>query len=166
MQNQVYTFAVFILNGLIIGLLFDTFRILRKSFKTSTILTNIQDIIFWILSGLIIIYSIFTFTNGTLRLYIFLGIIFGYLLYLLIFSKIYIKTSVCIIKFIKTIIHYTIVIPLIFIYKIISKIIFTPLKFIYNKFLKKVSKPIKKIIKKGKKMMFNSKIFPEKKDFA
>ena len=59
MQNQVYTFFIFILNGLLIGILFDTFRILRKSFKFSNIITNLQDIIFWILSGLILIYSIF-----------------------------------------------------------------------------------------------------------
>jgi len=166
MQNQVYTFGIFIFNGLIIGLLFDTFRILRKSFKTSNIITTIQDITFWILSGLIIIYSLFNFANGELRIYIFLGIVLGYSLYLLLFSKIYVKTSVLIIAFTKKIIHYLLIVPIIFTYKIIVKIIFNPIKFIYIKLLKIMSKPIKKLVIKVKKTIFNSKKISEKKDFA
>ena len=46
MQNQAYAFLIFILNGLIVGILFDVFRILRKAFKTSDFITYIQDIIF------------------------------------------------------------------------------------------------------------------------
>ena len=34
MNNQAYTFIIFIINGIIIGFLFDCFRIIRKSFKT------------------------------------------------------------------------------------------------------------------------------------
>ena len=119
MQNQVYTFFIFILNGLLIGILFDTFRILRKSFKFSNIITNLQDIIFWILSGLILIYSIFEFTDGELRLYIFLGILLGFIAYLLIFSKIYIKVCVDIILVIKKILYYTLILPIEFILKVV-----------------------------------------------
>ena len=64
MQNQAYTFIIFVLNGFIIGIFFDIFRILRKSFKTPDVITYMQDIAFWILSGLIILYSIFKFNSG------------------------------------------------------------------------------------------------------
>ena len=57
--NQAYLFLIFALNGFVIGLLFDFFRILRKSFKTADIITYIEDILFWILSGLTVLYSIF-----------------------------------------------------------------------------------------------------------
>ncbi len=49
-NEQVKLFFIFIINGLIIGLLFDFFRILRKSFNTKDLITYIQDIIFWIIS--------------------------------------------------------------------------------------------------------------------
>ena len=39
MNNQAYLFLIFSLNGFIIGVLFDFFRILRKSFKTKDIIT-------------------------------------------------------------------------------------------------------------------------------
>ena len=166
MHNQVYVFLIFILNGFLIGLLFDTFRILRKSFKTSNFITNIQDIAFWILSGLLLIYSIFTFTDGYLRLYIFIGILLGYILYLLIFSKIYISFSVYIILFIKKIIHLLIMIPINFILKILNIIIFRPLKFIFDKIFVRISDFLKKSAKKVIKNIFSKKNQQEKKDFA
>ena len=39
MQSQVYAFLMFIINGFLIGILFDTFRIFRKAFKTSDFIT-------------------------------------------------------------------------------------------------------------------------------
>ena len=51
--NQAYLFCIFIINGIIIGILFDFFRILRKTFKTSDLITYIEDSMFWILTGII-----------------------------------------------------------------------------------------------------------------
>ena len=39
--NQAYLFLIFMVNGIIIGILFDFFRILRKSFKTADLITYI-----------------------------------------------------------------------------------------------------------------------------
>lgn len=130
MQNQVYVFIAFILNGFLIGIIFDCFRILRKCFKTPDFVTYIEDILFGIIAGLLILYSILKFNNGELRLFIFIGIFLGLLLYLLVFSKVFIKTSVLIISIIKKIIHTTIIIPIKFICKIIRKIFFKPVVFI------------------------------------
>ena len=53
--NQAYIFLIFVINGFLIGILFDIFRILRKSFKTKDIITYIEDILFWILTGLLLL---------------------------------------------------------------------------------------------------------------
>ena len=166
MQDQVYTFFIFILNGFLIGLLFDTFRILRKSFNFSNMITNLQDIIFWILSGFILIYSIFKFTNGELRLYIFLGILFGFILYLLLFSKIYIKVCVNIVLLVKKLLYYIIGVPIKFISKILKQFIINPVRYIFKIFFKKMSNQINKTIKKVKKGININKNSQEKKDFA
>ena len=73
--NQAYLFVIFLINGLLMGLLFDFFRISRKVFHTSDLLTYIEDILFWILSGAMILYSIFIFNHGELRLFMFIGIL-------------------------------------------------------------------------------------------
>lgn len=166
MQNQVYIFLIFILNGFLIGILFDSFRILRKSFKTPNFVTGIEDIAFWVLTGLMLIYSIFKFTDGNLRIYIFLGVLLGYVLYLLIFSRIYINISVYIILFIKRIIHYLVILPITFVLRILHKIIIKPLAFVFNKVFRKMSYIPNKLVKKIKKGIFSKKIAQEKKDFA
>lgn len=90
-QNQAYLFLVFSLTGVAIGVLFDIFRILRKSIKTPNIIIYIEDILFWILAGLLILYNIWYFNDGEIRVYMFLGIIIGLLLYMSTLSNIIIK---------------------------------------------------------------------------
>ena len=90
-QNQAYLFLVFSLTGVAIGVLFDFFRILRRTIKTSNIITYIEDVLFWILTGLLILYNIWYFNNGEIRIYIFLGIIMGVLIYMSTLSNILIK---------------------------------------------------------------------------
>ena len=53
-KDQAYLFLIFIANGIIIGILFDFFRILRKTFKTSDMITYVEDLLFWILTGSIL----------------------------------------------------------------------------------------------------------------
>lgn len=139
-MNELYIFLLYILTGISIGILFDIFRILRKSFKTIDFITYIQDFLFWILSGIILLYSIFSFNNGELRGYIFIGVIIGVILYMLIFSKYFVKISVTIIN-------------------ILKKIIYTPIKFIINAAKKYIIKPLSKILRKTKKavMTFTTK---------
>ena len=162
MQNQVYVFAIFILNGFIIGILFDIFRIFRKSFKTPDFITYIEDILFWILSALLLLYSIFKFNNGELRMYIFLGIISGFLVYFLIFSKLFVDISVYTIKLIKKLINMLIIVPFKFFIKIINKIIYKPTIFLCIN----MTKLLKKIIYFPKKSIFSHKNFKSKKDFV
>lgn len=132
--NQAYLFLIFMVNGIIIGILFDFFRILRKSFKTADLITYIEDILFWILAGIILLYSIFVFNNGEIRLFMFLAVILGTIIYMLIASKYVIKINVTIITFVKKIL----LVPINFIAKILRKIFFKPISFVIIN-IKKIS---------------------------
>lgn len=130
--NQAILFLIFCINGIIIGLLFDFFRILRRSFKTHDIITYIQDVLFWVLTGFILLYSIFTFNNGEIRLFMFLGVALGVIFYMLCLSSYIIKVNVIIIKFFKNIIikiFGIISIPFKAIYNLMRKIFFKPISF-------------------------------------
>jgi len=131
--TQTNLFLIFIVNGFLIGLLFDFFRILRKTFKTTDLMTYIEDILFWILTGCIILYSIFIFNNGEIRLFLFLGILLGILLYMLFLSSHIIKVNVTIINFLKkaigNILH-ILLIPIKYICQIIRKLFFKPISFL------------------------------------
>ena len=119
-NSQAVLFLIFSLNGIIIGLIFDFFRILRKSFKTSNFVTYIEDILFWIFTGISIIYFMYNFSNGSIRLYIFLGLILGFFLYILTVSKYIINFFVFIIRILKIVLNK------------LFNIIYIPIKFIKN----------------------------------
>lgn len=157
MENQVYLFGVFILNGLLIGLIFDFFRILRKCFKTKNWVTYIQDISFWIITGLIILYSIFKFNNGELRGYIFIGILLGISLYILIFSKTFIKVNLLIINFIKKVLNFIIIKPIKIFIKFTKRFFVKPISFIIINISKNLSDlkiKFKKLNNKNKKCSY------------
>ena len=73
-QNESTIFLIFILIGVLISIIFDLFRAYRKVQHSNDIATYIQDIIFWIISGIIVIYSVFVFNYGQIRGYVILGI--------------------------------------------------------------------------------------------
>ena len=154
-SNQAYLFLIFTLNGVLIGLLFDFFRILRKTFKTANLITYIEDIVFWIMTGISIIFCMYNFSDGNLRLFMFLGLIFGIIIYMLTLSKIIIKLFVISINVLKKTFNNIIIIPLKFIYTFIKKFILKPLHNIFIKINIFSTKKIKKIfykLKKNKKM--------------
>lgn len=127
--EQLINFIYFIATGIFLSIIFDIFRILRRSFKTSDIVTNIQDVIFGIITGLTILLSIFLFNNGELRLYIFIGFLIGIIVYMLFISKYFIKLNVTIINFIKKIIN-VLTKPFKILFKFIKKMFFKPISFI------------------------------------
>lgn len=162
--NQAYLFGIYSICGIIIGIFFDIFRILRRSFKTPDIITYIEDIIFGILTGIFLIFIIFVFNNGELRFYIFLALIIGLSLYLLTISKFFVKFNVKIITTITKIVV-----------KIVSLTIY-PIKLLKNAILGAILSPfriltinVKSILKNKKTRIKNKKvkkISKDKKDFS
>ena len=149
-MEQLLCLIAFTVTGIVIGVLFDIFRILRRSFKTADWLTTLQDILFWILAGFVILFSIFKFNNGEIRSNIFVGIALGVLIYMLTLSKYIVKYSVIIIKFLKKIISY----PINLILKIFNFLFVKPIKFLIQKistFFKKIFQNTTKIMRKKAK---------------
>lgn len=86
--SQEQTFILFFIIGIGISILFDFFRAIRKNFRTSDRLTLIQDILFTVISGIIIIYSMIILNRGEVRFYLFIGILLGIIIYSLTIEKI------------------------------------------------------------------------------
>lgn len=97
-QNQLFSFFIYVIVGILLGFIFDIFRALRKSIKNSTVATNIEDILFVIISFIIITTVVQIISKGELRFYILLGIILGILIYFLSVSKYIITGETWILK--------------------------------------------------------------------
>lgn len=92
-------FLSFILIGLIIGFLFDFFRILRRTYKTPDFITILEDVTFWLVSGIILLLGIFILNEGKIRAYLFMGLFLGIVIYAMIFSKEIVKYGTKFLKF-------------------------------------------------------------------
>ncbi len=85
-QGQV--FILFLILGLCIGVFFDFFRALRKTFKTSDFITYIEDIIFMLVVGILLVNSLILLNHGQIRFFIIIALLFGIMFYSLTISKI------------------------------------------------------------------------------
>ena len=125
--EQARVFTIFFALGIIIAFLFDVFRIIRKNIKTGYLITSIEDIIFVLFSGFLVFKSILVFSNGEIRFYLFLGIIFGIVSYILTIKNFCDIILTVIIKFILKLIKYL---------NIILKFFITRINIILNKIFK------------------------------
>lgn len=139
---QLYTFFIYFISGTIISIFFDIFRILRKTFKTPDIITYMEDIIFWLITGIFLISILFIFSNGEIRLYNIIAIIIGIAIYMLFISRCFIKINVKLLNIIKDFVakfFNILIIPIKFIFRILKKF-FKPFTFFvinFNKITKK-----------------------------
>lgn len=90
-SEQISTFAFSVLYGIIVSFVFDLFRIKRIVFGTGKISIIIEDFIYWIICGVLLLVMTHIYCNGEIRGYLFIGIILGIIIYILLFSIIIIN---------------------------------------------------------------------------
>ena len=119
-EDQALIFIVFTFTGILLGILFDFFRVFRRTFNTIDFITYLEDILYWILAGIIVLYNIWFFNNGEIRFFMIIGIIMGAIIYSLLFSSILIKIETMLLTKLKNIIMFFYKIIIIPIEKIIN----------------------------------------------
>jgi len=119
-SHELFVLLYSSLAGVLISLIFDIFRIIRKKVSTGMFLSAAQDILFWIVATMIMFFVIYFVNKGLLRLYQFMGAFLGGLLYFLLFSK-WLSLLLC--RFIDVFCK---------IFEFFLKILLTPLKITYK----------------------------------
>ena len=87
--NQAYVFAFSVYGGLIIGLIYDLLRLIRRVFHTKKILTIILDVLFWLLATSVGLLVLFLSSSGRMRFFPFLGYILGFAIYMVGVSSLF-----------------------------------------------------------------------------
>lgn len=157
-SSQAYIFLYTVLGGIIVGFVYDLFRVSRKVIKTKNIIVYLEDIIFWVIVSLIIFAVLFASNAGEIRGYALIGITLGVIIYAFMLSQyivrilvkginviknifVYLYKVIMIpIKFLKKVLHY----PIIIVYNIFKKI-YLPLRNIKNRIIYKIKLNIKNI---------------------
>lgn len=88
LTGQAITFLLTGLAGFAFGLVYDGFRIFRKMLHHNPILTAIEDVLFWVLSTLLLFTLLVHINFGQVRFFTLLGVALGIILYLCTLSRI------------------------------------------------------------------------------
>lgn len=140
MIEQARLFLSFAATGLMLGAIFDVFRVIRRTAKNRAV-TNICDACFWLFGGAYFISCFYRVAGANLRIYIYLAVVSGAALYFLLLSRFFVAAGCVILKIIIKILA------------AIAKILAVPVRF----FLKKTGKaavvvfsPVRNLTKKLK----------------
>lgn len=87
LTKEVIIFWWFILGGIISGCFFDFFRIIRKNRTSSDLAIYMEDIIFWLVIGWGFLWLSNLIDAGQIRLYMFVGMFLGGIVYFLTIGK-------------------------------------------------------------------------------
>lgn len=141
-QSQAYIFFATLYGGIIIGFLYDIYRIFRYYAKPKKVATFIEDLVFWLIVSVISLFILIFSNWGEIRGYVFLGFISGAFLYYRILSKPIITILVHVVNFIVKVIKYIFSI-LFFPFRVIVKHLYVP----YTKVASKASRSCRKVKK-------------------
>lgn len=144
-------------SGIIMLIVYDVLRILRRIVKHSRLLVAIEDILFWVISSIFIFIMMYIENDGIIRGFSIMGMLLGMILYNILLSK-YIVNGISYIlnKIIDTVRRIILFLlkPFRYILGKIGKILnfirkklFLFIKFILHK-LKKIGKSLFKVLKK------------------
>lgn len=86
-RDQLSTLTSMAIGGLITGLLFDLYRLARGLIRPRRLLTDIGDLLFWLVVTPILFVILVNDNFGQVRVYVFLGWVIGFLLYRALFSS-------------------------------------------------------------------------------
>ena len=96
---QIYVFALCCVLGIVLAIIFDVFRVIRRLIHTGVVLTFVEDMIFWILSSVLFFVLTLKFYNGEFRVFMVVGIMLGAITYFITLSKFFVGISVSLIVF-------------------------------------------------------------------
>ncbi len=170
--SQEYMLIVSIMGGMLLGFIWDIYRIIRHYTKFGRLMTAAGDVMYWIISVYFSITVINDISYGNVRFFILMGFISGAIIYFYGISNYILKLFIFIIDFI------------IFMIKKFIAFIISPVKFIikkimlilypYKEKLKKEKEKAKRKYKffkfrlkkvfKNKKMLYNNKKRKRKKN--
>ena len=97
--DQVRLIIFSLLSGIITGVSFDIYRLIRGFENPNKILTIIQDLLFWTLTSIVVFVFLMYTNEGYINFYVYLCLIIEVYLYLKLISRIFIKLQYRSLKF-------------------------------------------------------------------
>ena len=135
--SQEYMLIVSVMGGMLLGFVWDIYRLIRHYAKLGVFGTAAGDVAYWIISVYFSIQVIYDISYGNVRMFILIGFLSGAILYFYGISKYILKIFIFIID------------SVLFLFKKFLSFMIYPIKFLFGK-LEAILYPFKIKIKKRK----------------
>ncbi|MCB2294879.1 spore cortex biosynthesis protein YabQ [Clostridium algoriphilum] len=99
LMGQLKLIIFSLLSGIITGVFFDVYRLIRGFENPNKILTIIQDLLFWTLTSIVVFIFLMYTNEGYINFYVYVCLIIGVYLYLRLISRVFIKLQYRSLKF-------------------------------------------------------------------
>jgi spore cortex biosynthesis protein YabQ len=97
--NQVRLITFSLLAGMMTGVFFDIYRLIRGFENPNKFMTVIQDFLFWVLTSIVVFIFLMYTNEGYINFYVYVCLIIGVYLYLKGLSRVFINVQYKILKF-------------------------------------------------------------------
>lgn len=99
MANQTQMFLTALLLGAGVGVVYDFFRVTRVAFSLSRLAIALQDLLFFLLTALVVFRYFLEQSSGEVRLFALIGVFLGWVLYFFSVGALVMRVSGVIISF-------------------------------------------------------------------
>lgn len=157
LADQALVFLQSLLVGAALGLLYDIFRVSRVAFYTSVPAVFAEDVIYFIICGLVTFFFGLTVIDGALRMFLIIGEFLGAVLYFFTLGKLVMGVAKKIIAAVKAIIRFIarwILRPIWLLFYHIVALILRPFAFL-SRILKRFLRNTKFSLKIRRKVLYN-----------
>lgn len=90
-QFQSYVFSYTVYGGILIGIFYDIYRVLKGKKKGERLITSLWDLLFLFSVFAVVIWAVFSSSYGDIRAYVLIGFLVGFYLYEKLLGKIVIE---------------------------------------------------------------------------
>lgn len=126
-RHELFVLLGTFIGGLVLGIVFDIFRIFRKNFKGASSLVWLQDILMWAVMLAVVYITLFITNSAQLRWYEFAGFGAGVAVYMVALSRVVVAVSSAVINFLKKVLSFIFTIVS-FPFRLLFKIFTPPIK--------------------------------------
>jgi len=105
MSGQAWLFVSTVFTGMAIGLLYDVFRVLRRTAPHSGFAVQVEDLVFWVAATGLTFYYMLHRNYGEIRPFVLIGIAVGLVLYFVTLSRLVLVVCVAVVNYLKKVIR-------------------------------------------------------------
>ena len=137
LSTQIRTFLLIVTTGIVLGILFDTYRVLRRRFRPPWLVTSLTDLLYCLLASAIAFTALLAGNWGELRFYVYIALLVGIIAYYRLVSQYVMKLIMALLLLITKLCHltklavaFTIIKPVVF----VTRTALWPFRFIGRKY--------------------------------